>query len=45
MKHFFASGQAPVEKRGGDHKTAKFINKQKAIEKFISTFKCVEAHY
>ncbi|CAH1105840.1 unnamed protein product [Psylliodes chrysocephalus] len=39
------TGETPLEKRGGDRKTAKFKGKQDGVQKFNNTFKSIESHY
>ncbi|KAI4455742.1 dna-directed rna polymerases i ii and iii subunit rpabc2 [Holotrichia oblita] len=45
MKAFMATGKQPSEKRGGDHKSAKYKDKQDAVQQFINKLKCIESHY
>lgn len=42
---FVCTGSVVQEKRGGDHTSAKNIQKLSAVKRFIESFKCLESHY
>lgn len=45
MKRFTETGQVPIERRGGDRKTAKYREKLERVQMFINQLKCTESHY
>lgn len=44
-KKFFVDGCSPHDRRGGDRKSHKNIEKRKNIIDFIISLKCTESHY
>lgn len=44
-KQYREEGVMPREKRGGDHKSHKYLAKQSAVIDFIKSLKCSEPHY
>lgn len=45
ISKFIQSGDAIIEKRGGDHRSQKYAIKHKAVVDFIGNFKGMESHY
>ncbi|CAH2088243.1 unnamed protein product [Euphydryas editha] len=45
QRSFNVSGAPAIENRGGDHRSAKNIEKRLAIHSFIESLKCTEPHY
>lgn len=39
------NGGIPSERRGGDHRSHKFIEKKESVNKFINSFPAIESHY
>lgn len=44
-KVFEETGTVVQERRGGDHRSAKYAHKLVAVKTFIENFKCLESHY
>lgn len=45
IRKHFETGECPIEKRGGDHKSHKFVEKRNGIKTFIQSLNCSEPHY
>nr|CAH7712814.1 unnamed protein product [Callosobruchus chinensis] len=44
-KNFYATGQLPCERRGGDRKSIEYAPKKESVMNFLNKLKCVESHY
>lgn len=44
-RKFFESGSTPVDKRGGDTRSAHYKNRREAVRSFIQAIRSVEKHY
>lgn len=44
-KRYYATGQLPSEKRGGDRKSNEYRPKKESVMSFLNKLKCTESHY
>nr|CAH7764946.1 unnamed protein product [Callosobruchus chinensis] len=44
-KNFYATGQLPCKRRGGDRKSIEYAPKKESVMNFLNKLKCVESHY
>nr|CAH7753285.1 unnamed protein product [Callosobruchus chinensis] len=44
-KNFYATGQLPCERRGGDRKSIEYAPKKESVMNFLNKLKCVESRY
>lgn len=45
IRKHFETGEYPTEKRGGDHKSHKFVEKRNSVKDFIKSLNSSEPHY
>lgn len=45
IRKHFETGECPSEKRGGNHRSHKFVEKRNGIKNFIQSLNCSEPHY